>query len=156
MSADMPRRVDAGLRAVAGGRAEIEGEGCVAEVQTGTVGPVGVEVKRLRIEGAVGSVEERSRAVAATFRPKGERLQEVEVDPRLGGAVLRTRPEDMRRGRFFEVEVDARGVEVKRLRRRDEGGRAQEPYPLTREELGEWIEDLGRALGPPLPGSSSS
>lgn len=148
MSEVTRRRVDVGLDSARGGRAEIEGEGCAAEVQTGAVGPIGVEVKRLRVEAPEGPIDVRARAIAEGFRPKGERLIEVEVDPRLGGAVLRTQPSDMRRGRFFEVELDIRGLEVRRMRRRDEGGRQQEPYPLTREELGEWLDDLGAALNP--------
>lgn len=153
MSEVTRRRVDAGLDSVRGGRAEIEGEGCAAEVQTGAVGPVGVEVKRLRVEGKPGPVDVRARAISESFRPKGERLVEVEVDTRLGGAVLRTQPGDMRRGRFFEVELDEQGVEVRRLRR-EGSGRQQEVFPLTREELGEWIDELGEALNAASPVSS--
>jgi len=124
----------------------VRGPGWLADIETRQVGPVGVVIERLRVEGRHGDLAERASAVAEGLRPQGERLLPVEVDPGLGGAVLRTRPEDMQRGHFYEVGLDATGAELSR-HRRTPGGRVREPFALTREELGRIVEGLGQVVG---------
>lgn len=124
------------------GPVELEVGGVPVELEVRRHGPVGVELDGLRLRPPARDLEERSRALCDGFRPRGERLQPVELDRALGGAVLRTRPEDIRRGRFFEVNVEPEAVEVRRWRRRPEGGREAQPIPLSHEELGEWLEEL--------------
>lgn len=129
-----------------GGPVAVEGEGWTAQVQTEQVGPVGVVVDHLRVQGRPGDVAERAEAVVEALRPGGERLRAVEVDRGLGGAVLRTRERDMRGGRYFEVELGPEEAVVRRHRVRKGEGRTAEPYALTREELGRIVEDLGEVL----------
>ena len=103
-------------------------------------------VDRLRVEGQAGDLRQRSEAVVAALRPQGERLHTVELDLALGGAVLRSIPQDMRRGRFFQVDLDATGLELHRHARSRAGGRSAEPFALTRDELGRIIEDIGQIM----------
>lgn len=146
---DLREQLDEALARDGDGRAELHGPGWTAQLDHGEAGPVGVVVERLRVEGRVGDLVDRAQVLADTLRPAGERLQPVEVDPALGGAVLRTRPDDMRGGRFFQLEVDRGGAELTRQRRRAEGGRVEEPFPMTREELSRVLEALGEVLGAP-------
>lgn len=84
----------------------------------------------------------RAGGLARDLRPGGERLRAEEVDARLGGATLRTRPGDMRAGRFFEVVVRPEGVGLRRHRVDADGRRATEPFTLTREQLGRLVDTL--------------
>ncbi|MCK6506585.1 hypothetical protein L6R53_24965 [Myxococcota bacterium] len=130
------------------GVVQVDGAGYQAEIEARRIESIGVVVERLRVSGAAGTVAERAAAVAEGLRPQGERLVPVEVDPTLGGAVLRTRPEDMQRGRFYQVELDPAGATVQRVRRAPEG-RVVEPFAITRDELERMIEGLGAATAPP-------
>lgn len=124
------------------GPVELEVRGVPVELEVRRSGPVGVELDVLRLRPAPRDIVERSQQVCTDFRPRGERLVPVEVDPGLGGAVLRSRPEDIRRGRFFEVQVEPGSIEVRRWQRRPGGGREPAPIPLSHEELGEWLDEL--------------
>lgn len=124
------------------GPVELDVHGVPVELEVRRHGPVGVELDGLRLRPPARDLEQRSRELCAGFRPRGERLLPIELDPALGGAVLRTRPEDIRRGRYFEVNVETEAVEVRRWRRRPEGGREAQPIPLSHEELGDWLEEL--------------
>lgn len=125
----------------------VEGHGFHAEIDARQVEAIGVVVDRLRVVGAPVDLARSVEAVARELRPQGERLVPVEVAPDLGGAVLRTRPEDIRRGRFYQVELDPTGATLERFRRTPEG-RQREPFALTRDELERVVEDLGQALAP--------
>ena len=140
----LDRAVEEGL---AGQPVRVEGPGWTAQIDARQVDRIGVVVDRLRVSGGEGDLAGRAGAIAETLRPQGERLRPVEVDPVLGGAVLRSRPEDMQRGRYYQVDLDATGAELSRHRRR-EGGRDQEPFAVTREELGRIVEGLGEAMAP--------
>lgn len=124
----------------------VEGPGWQAEVHAVEVDRIGVVVDRLRVVGAPGELAARAGRLAEALRPGGERLDAVEVDAGLGGAVLRTRPEDMRGGRFYEVQLAPDHAELTRQVVRPGGGRAPAPFAVTREELGRIVEDLGRIL----------
>jgi hypothetical protein len=102
---------------------------------------LGVQVERLRVE-APGAIGERVDRIAQDLRPGGERLVPVEVDERLGGGVLRSRADEMRGRRYFEVEVDGDGAGLGRYRVGDDGSRNPEPFTVTREQLGRMVDTL--------------
>jgi hypothetical protein len=108
---------------------------------------LGVSVERLRIRGGEGSIAERAQGLARECRPAGRSLGVVELDPRLGGGVLRSAPEGRGVQRYYELQLDEQGAELRRHRRDPEGRREQEPYPLTHEQLDELIEGMRRGLG---------
>ena len=97
---------------------------------------------------APADLAERASHLADELRPGGERLRAFEVDPGLGGATLRTRPEDIRGGRYFEVEVRPGGAGLRRHRVDDEGRRQPESFTLTREQLGRLVDTLAAAPDP--------
>lgn len=144
-----PSQADPGLgesvgRSVTGpGPVRVEHDDGVVEVDVVEAGPVGVVIDRLRVRPRdPAPLGARSRALASGLRLGGERLVEVEVDEALGGATLRTDPADMQGGRFFEVELDAEGAEVRRHRVGDDGARAAAPFAVTRDALGRAIDQM--------------
>jgi hypothetical protein len=100
-----------------------------------------VELEGIEVH-APADLGDRAGHLARELRPGGERLRAFEVDPRLGGATLRTRPEDIRGGRFFEVDVRPEGTRLRRLRVDDYGGRTAEGFTVTREQLGRLVDTL--------------
>lgn len=125
------------------GRVEVEHDGAVAQVDVVEAGPIGVRVDGLRVRPAdPAPLELRARHIARGLRPGGERLVEVEVDPTLGGATLRSDPRDMRGGGFYEVELDREGARVHRQRVGPDGSRSTEPFPLTHDELERAVDRL--------------
>ena len=119
-----------------------------AEVTATDADRIGVVVERVRVHGGGGSVEARAEAVAAHVRPGGQALVPIEVDARLGGATLRSPPDDQRR--FYEAEVTPEHIELTRRQVAPAtGDRIDAPFPLTRDQLGELLDQLDHALPPP-------
>lgn len=143
----LDRALDRATSPEQSGVVRIEGPDGPAELETHKIESIGVVVERLRVTGARGGLPQRAAAVAEALRPQGERLVPVEVDPGLGGEVLRTRPEDMRGGRFYQVDLDPTGATLQRLRRGPQG-RVREPFAVTRDELERMIEGLGAGSSP--------
>jgi hypothetical protein len=140
------RAVDRALdeRNDAPGSVQIEGpDGASADVDVDRAGPIGVRVRRVKLTRSrdVDVVEEAER-LADGLRSLPERIAPIEVDPKLGGAVLRSRPDEMRRRGFFEVDVQGpREVEVRRKRITDDG-REDDSWDLTRDGLGRMLDEL--------------
>jgi hypothetical protein len=125
------------------GKLDVEHRDGTVQVDAVQVGPIGVVVDRIAVKPVnVAPIGARSRRLAQSLRPGGDRLVEVEVDEELGGATLRSHPEDMQGGRFFQVEIDADGAQVTRHKVGADGGRAREPFPLTRDELARTIDQM--------------
>jgi hypothetical protein len=136
--------LDEALEGAEAGSVRVAGPaGAEAEVDLRAVGPIGVRLGGLRLRHA----EDRD------LNTEAERLQELrglphrliaqEVDPRLGGATLRSRPEELRRRDFFEVRIDgAREVGLRRYRVTDQGEREPAEFDLTREQLGDVLDGL--------------
>lgn len=117
-----------------------------AEVDVTDLDRLGVSVRGVRVRSATkgdlrGCVERLPDALDALPEP----VSPVEVDPVLGGAVLRSPP---RRREFFEVRTDGQEVSVEKLRMGPDG-RAKVPFTLTREQLGRLVEGVGEAVGRP-------
>lgn len=126
------------------GTVTAEHGGAKAHVDVVTAGPVGVRLRGLKVErGRDVSVEDAARQLPeqlAGVLP--ERVVPVEVDAGLGGAVLRTKPDEMRGGEFVEVEVrGTRKVEVRRWRVGEE--REPRDWAMTRDALGRLLDELG-------------
>ena len=117
--------------------------GC-AEVDVVAVGGLGVKVRRVRFHRNESfDLAEESEQLPQRIRSLPHRLQPVEVDPVLGGSVLRSRPEEMRRGDFFQVDLHGtREIEVRRIAVGHDGARSDADFTMTREQLGDLIDEL--------------
>lgn len=124
------------------GSAEVERDGGSASVDVADVDRLGVRVRRVRVEREAGwDVGEKAHALPDRLRSLPDRVEPQEVAPELGGAILRTRPEDYDGKRYFEVEVGPRSAEVRRVK--VEGGeRSEDDWTMTREQLGRLIDEL--------------
>ncbi|MFH1463941.1 MAG: hypothetical protein ABIO70_06125 [Pseudomonadota bacterium] len=128
-------------------RAEADGRTVEAEVQD--CERIGATVGRVRVRQAEpGDVAHQAKALAGGMRGLGERLVPVEVEPELGGAVLRTDPEDMVDGRFWEAQVSDGGREagIERWKVGADGQREAEPTTVTRESLRRLVDGLAEGL----------
>ena len=77
------------------------------------------------------------------IRSLPHRVQPVEVDPVLGGGMLRSRPDEMKKREFYQVDLSGqREVGVRRYRVQSDGQRKQTDFTLTREQLGDLIDEI--------------
>lgn len=124
------------------GEVVVEQGGAKAVVDVVDADRLGVRVRRVKVTHA----EERDVASEAAALPERlrnlpEHVAPVEVDPGLGGAILRTRPEEMREREFYQVDVGKRDVEVRRFRAGDEG-REQADFTMTRGQLEKLVDEM--------------
>ena len=130
------------------GRGQAEQEGISIEVDLVDCDRLGAVVEGIRVRGAAADVVERAEAISREVRPGGDHLLPVEVDRGLGGAILRSAPEDVHRG-FYELRVSPEGVELSGHKLTSEGQRIRVPYTWTRDQLGSVIDQLERAFRTP-------
>lgn len=140
-----PDTIDQALdRVRAGGMAQIDQGSTQAEVEVIEADRIGIKVRRVRVERdrdyEVHGIAERW---PRTVRSLPDRLHPVEVEPRLGGATLRSDPEDQVDDTFMEVEVRGSAAEVTRHRRLP-GGREQTEWSMTREQLRGLLDALAQ------------
>ncbi|MDP2307629.1 MAG: hypothetical protein Q8P18_16520 [Pseudomonadota bacterium] len=144
----LPTLADGLDRSLMPGSVEVDIDGVHAEVDVVEVDRLGVSVRGVRVREATartrggGDVVGHARRLPEALGVLGEKVVPVEVDPTLGGAVLRSKP---RRQEYFEVRSDGREVSVEKLRRGPEG-RARVPFTLTREQLGRLVDGVGEVL----------
>ncbi len=122
----------------------------VVEAEVSDCDRLGATVERLKVrDPAGGDVRHQAAAMPRRLRSLGERLLPVEADPELGGAVVRSDPQEMDGGRFWEVSIGdgGREAELERFQVGDEGQRSRQPYTLTREQLGRVVDGLAEGLG---------
>lgn len=139
-----PRSLDDALDALGpdGGAAEFTGTHGVAEVDVVEVDRLGVRVRGITARPhAPRDVVEQAHAMPERLRRLGERVEPVEVDPHLRGAILRTRPDQVER-EFHEVEVRPEQVEVRRFRVGEGGARARVDWVMTRDGLKRLLDDV--------------
>ncbi len=132
------------------GRIELEADGVSLEADVVDCERIGATVDRLRLRREQpGDVQAQAGAIAGRMQGLGERVQPVEVDPGLGGAVLRTAPDDMVDGGFYEISVgdDGRQAELERWKVGEGGQRQREPFTVTRDKLGRVVDGLAEGLG---------
>lgn len=140
------RAVDQALdkRSDAPGTVTVDGpDGATADVDVERAGPIGVRLRKVRLKRAKDrDIREEAERLSRDLRSLPERVEPVEVDPKLGGAILRSRPDEMKRRGFFEVDVrGTREVEVRR-KRITEGGREDDHWEMTRDGLGRVLDEL--------------
>jgi len=131
------------------GRIEIEADGLSLEADVVDCERIGATVDRLRLRRQEpGDVQAQADAIAGRMHGLGERVQPVEVEPSLGGAVLRTTPDDMVDGRFYEISVgdDGRQADLERWKIGERGQREREPFTVTRDKLGRVVDGLAEGL----------
>jgi hypothetical protein len=132
------RQLDRALDALpeGGGTVTVDRSGASAEVDVTDVDRLGVRIREVRVhrERAV-DVEAEARALPDRVRSLPERIVPVEVDPSLGGARLRTRPEELREREYFEVDVAPRDTTVRRTRIEEDGSRSPSDWTMTRDQL---------------------
>lgn len=111
-------------------------------VECEAVDRIGVRVRRVRVEHAVprdlGAECER---LAHALRHLPEDVVPTEVDPTLGGGVLRTDPDQLEDA-FSEVAVTPGATEVTRHRLGPDGARQPTPWDTTREQLARVVDAL--------------
>lgn len=115
-------------------------EGLSAALDVVESGPVGVVLGRLLVKGPPGDLAQRAAEFARTLHPGGTPLTPLEVDPRLGGATLRS-PVDRQR-RFYEAEITVDSIELTRSRVGEDGSRSPVDFSLTREGLSELLDRI--------------
>lgn len=125
-----------------GGTVSVPCGDATAEVDVADVDRLGVRVRSVRVQ------REREVDVAAEagrlpeeLRSLPDRIAPVEVAPTLGGARLRTRPDELRGGEYFEVDVEPRQTSIRRTRITDDGGREPTDFTLTRDQLDRLIDE---------------
>lgn len=135
LGADLDTRIRTGI-------VQAEKDGRAVEAEVADADRLGVTIGRLRVATPGGALE---RAVAvvpeATSRALGERIEPVEVDPGLGGAVFRSAPSEIRDREFYEVRTTGSETTVERYRSEAEG-RVRVPFILTRRALGRLVDEV--------------
>lgn len=130
-------------RATGGGLVHAEGDGGHAEIDVVETDRLGVRVRRVRVEAPtphdLDAIAERW---PRRIRELPDRVCPIEVDPRLGGATLRSDPDDRADETFVEVEVRGATTEIRRHRPTPEG-RDEVEWTMTREQLRRLVETLG-------------
>ncbi len=134
---DMLDRVPAG-----GGTVSVQREGTRAKVEVLEADKLGVRVRGVEVtRGRPVDVSEEARALPERLRALPERVAPVEVDPTLGGARLRTRPEELRGREFFEVDVGVSRTSIRRTKVGEQGERMDTDWTMTREQLDRLIDE---------------
>lgn len=126
-----------------GGTVEVERGGHRAEVDVVDVDRLGVRVRGVTVtRGAPIDVAEEASALPDRLRALPDRIAPVEVAPELGGARLRTRPDELRGREHFEVDVAPDRTAIRRTRVDEGGERAQVDWTMTREQLDKLIDEV--------------
>jgi hypothetical protein len=140
--ADAIDRAMDGLRD--GGTAEVEEGGIRAEVEVVEADRIGARVRRIRVERqvpyALGPVADHW---PKQLKDLPDRVIPIEVDPGLGGATLRTDPDDRSDDRFIEVHVRGATTDIRRHRVVD-GNREPADWAMTREGLRRILDTLSQ------------
>lgn len=133
---------DALDKATGAGAVQAEADGCTVDVDVVDVDRLGVRCSRLRVHRAGPlDVLDVAADLPDRVRALGDALVPVEVDPGLGGAILRTVPED---NEFYELGAHASGdLELKRWKGGPGLDREPTDFTLTRKQLGRLVDELG-------------
>jgi hypothetical protein len=126
------------------GSVEAQGPRARAEVEVVESDRLGVTVRRVTIRREEPrDIAEEARELPERLRSLPERFDAIEVDPGLGGAILRTCPEDIGDDReYYELDVHGRDVELSRKKVEVGGTRADVDFTLTRKQLGRLLDEL--------------
>lgn len=142
------RALDAALdhaldHGVGEGPVEVETDGVHAEVDVVDVDRIGVRVRGIRVRRPTDhDVEAVGREWPGRLRDLPDRVVPVEVDPRLGGANLRSDPADRRDDTFMDVEVRGSEARIRRLRAAPGQAREEVEWTTTRDGLERVVDTL--------------
>jgi hypothetical protein len=135
-------------RALAGnsgaGRIVAESEGRRIEVEVVDLDRLGARVREIQVHRAEPfDVVDFAARAPRDLRDLPERIVPIEVDPRLGGANLRSVRGESRDDTYTDVEI--RGCEARVTRNKRPSGADPEgaDFTLTREQLGRVVDALG-------------
>ena len=137
--------IDEALDETPRGVVQVSGPGgASAELDVQDSGPIGARVRRVRLTHAEDrDIDHEASRLGEALRALPHAVHPSEVAPDLGGAILRSRPDEMRSPDFFEVKVDGpRDVEVRRYRLGDDLDRQPADFDVTREGLGQLLDEL--------------
>jgi hypothetical protein len=132
-------------RATGPGTVVVEHEGRRAEADVLDSDRLGARVAEVRVKRNPGfDVAEEAERLSKRIRSLPERLVPSEVDRGLGGAILRSDPDEMHGGEFFELDVRSTG-ETRLGRQRAVPGSDREKldFTLTHGQLGRLVDELG-------------
>jgi hypothetical protein len=125
-----------------GGVVRVDRGGTSAEVDVIDVDRLGVKLKEVRLNRTVPvDISGEARSLPERLRSLPDRVEPVEVSPELGGARLRTRPEELRGEEYFEVDVEPKRTQIRRTRLAEDGTRTPTDFTLTREQLDRLIDE---------------
>ena len=134
--------LDTALDAAEGpGEIQVDEEAGSATIDLVEADRIGVRVRGVRVGHAPKDMAAEAEALPERLRAIPARLKAVEVDTRLGGASFRTAPDQIRRGRYFELQMRPEETEVKRYRV-VEGERRADEFTLTRDQLRDLIDEV--------------
>ena len=141
-----PETINDALDAMDGEAGEVRADldGGKATVDVVAVDRLGVKVREIRVErNKPFDLVSECEVLPDRLRSLPHRVKPVEVDPTLGGGVLRSRPEEMKKKEFYQVDLSGdREVGVRRYRVQSDGQRKQTEFTLTREQLGDLIDEI--------------
>lgn len=142
----LAKAFDEALERAGSGTVHVDHDGAKATVDVVDSDRIGVRVRRVHVERAH---DRDPLEVAADYerglRPLPERVEPVEVDASLGGATLRTRPDELRDGEFFEVQVrGTRDTDVQRYKAEPGQPREAVDWTLSRDQLGRLVDELAK------------
>ena len=129
---------------------ELDGPGTVAldrdggktEVDVVDADRIGVRVRGVRVHRDRDvDVEREAFALPDRMRSLPDRIEPVEVAPTLGGARLRSRPDEMRGRDYFEVDVAPRRTDIRRTRVDADGERHETDWTMTRDQLDRLLDE---------------
>jgi hypothetical protein len=131
-------------RATGPGTVVAEHEGAKAEADIVDTDRLGARITEVRVKRREGfGIAEEATRLSKRIRSLPERLIPSEVDPGLGGAILRSDPDEMNGGEFFELELGSAGDARLRRQKVTPGmDREKADFVLTHGQLGRLVDEL--------------
>ena len=124
----------------------VEHEGATAEADVLDSDRLGSRIAEVRVRRKEGfDVTDEAARLSKRIRSLPERLLASEIDRGLGGAILRSDPDEMHGGEFFELEIRASGDSRLRRQKATPGmDRENADFTLTHGQLGRLVDELDR------------
>lgn len=125
-----------------GGVIRVDRENSNAEVDVVDADRLGVKLRSVRIHrDKPVDIEIEAQALPERMHSLPHRVAPVEIAPTLGGARLRTKPDELRNNEYFEVDVEPSRTSIHKTRMEEDGTRSPADFTLTREQLDRLIDE---------------